>query len=263
MVDVSPYFNNFPKVDYRMNGDGAITENATNIFERFGILRSVLSNATSYVLYEIEDGDTPEILAEKMYNDAGAGWIILYANQIIDPQFDWPLSEVNFRSYIAEKYGSVANAQITIHHYEKVVETIVEDQTYTRRYLIEKERYTENALDVPYTYYTPYSGANTYILTADSGFITADNTAFTTDHSNHYAYNDTSIPEYYSYDAHNVDGKTVYHNTYGNAVTNYDFELNANENKKIIRVIKKQYYGQIMSEFKNMTQSAPPYIRVL
>ena len=263
MVDVSPYFGNFPKVDYKVSNDGKITETATDLFKRYGILREVLSNATSYVLYEVEDGDTPEILAEKMYGDAGAGWIILYANQIIDPQFDWPLSEVNFRKYISEKYGSVANAQITIHHYEKVVETTVDDQVYTRKYLIEKERFTENALDVPYTYYTPYIGPNTYILTADSGFITADNTAFTADHSNHAAYNDTSLPEYFSYDAHNVDGKTVYHNTYGNAITNYDFELNANDNKKIIKVIKKQYYSQIISEFKNMNKSVAPYIRVL
>ena len=159
--------------------------------------------------------------------------------------------------------GSVANAQITIHHYEKVVETTIGDETYTRKYVIEKERFTENALDVPYTYYVPYVGPNNYILTADSGFITADNTAFTTDHSNHAAYNDTSLPEYFSYDAHNVDGKTVYHNTYGNAVTNYDYELNLNDNKKIIKVIKKQYYGQIISEFKNMNKSVAPYIRVL
>lgn len=258
MVDVSPYFNNFPKVDYKVDNS---TETVTNIIKRYGILRDVLSNAGSYVLYEVEDGETPELLAEKMYRDAGAGWIILYANQIIDPQFDWPLSDENFRKYIVNKYGSIANAATSIHHYEKVVETRVGDETYKRTYLIGKERYTEKPLDVPYTYYTPYIGPNNWILTADTNLITTDNVMFTADHSNHYAYNDTSIPEYYSYEAHNVNDTTVYMNTYGNAVTNYDFEVQLNDNRKFIKVIKAQYYGQIMSEFKEITKSTPTYIR--
>jgi len=260
MASLSPYFNNFPKVDYSIDGTGQ-TETVTNIVNRYGILRNVLANAGSYVLYEVEDGETPELLAEKMYRDVGAGWIILYANRILDPQFDWPLSEENFRKYIVEKYGSVANAQISIHHYEKVVETTVGDQTYKRVYLIGKERYTEEALDVPYTYYTPYNGANSWILTADTLILTADNTSFTADHSNHYAYDDTSIPEYYTYEAHNVNDTTVFMNTYGNAISNYDYELQQNDDRKFIKVIKSQYYGQIISEFKSLTKSTPSYIR--
>jgi hypothetical protein len=263
MVDVSPYFNNFPKIDYSIGDNKKITETVTNIFKRFGILRSVLSNASAYVLYEVEDGETPEILAERAYNDAGAGWIILYANQIIDPQFDWPLSDNNFKSYIIEKYGSIANAQNTIHHYEKVVTTTVDDLTYTRTYGIGKERYTEQSLDVPYTYYTPYNGSNNWILTADTNLVTTDNVWFTVDHSNHAAYNDTSLPEYYSYETHSVNDKTVYLNTYGNAVSNYDYELQLNESRKFIKVIKKQYYVQIMAELKKLTKSVPSYVRTL
>ena len=259
MTDFSPYFNNFPKVNYSV--DGVSKETVTNIVNRYGILRSVLANASSYVLYELEDGETPELLAEKMYKDIGAGWIILYANRILDPQFDWPLSDENFRKYIVEKYGSVANAASTIHHYEKVVETTVGDQTYKRVYLIGKDRYTDNSLDVPYTYYTPYNSSNTWILTADTLLLTADNTHFTADHSNHSSYNDTSIPEYYTYEAHNVNDTTVYMNTYGNAITNYDYEVQLNDNRKFIKVIKAQYYSQIVSEFKEITKSTPSYIR--
>lgn len=258
---ITPYFDNFPKVDYNLTNDPNVTESLTNIFTRYGILRSVLSNSVSYVLYEIEDGDTPEIIAEKVYDDPGAGWIILYANQIIDPQFEWPLTDENFKKYIINKYGSVSNATSTIHHYEKVVDTIIGDDTYTRTYLIGKERYTENHLNVPYTYYTPYS--NNYSLTADTLLVTTDNTYFRVDHSNHYSYDDTSIPEYYSYETLNYDGKTVYLNTHGNAITNYDYELRANDDRKIIKVVKKQYYSQIISEFKAMNMGTPSYVRIL
>ncbi|NDB61251.1 hypothetical protein EB001_22850 [bacterium] len=141
----------------------------------------------------------------------------------MDPQFDWPLSDINFKKYIIEKYGSVAAAQTSYHHYEKIVETRVGDQTYTRTYLVNKERLTENALNVPYTYYEPYS--NNYFLTADTTLITADNVYFTVDHSNHFSHDDTSLPEYYSYEAHDVNDTTVFMNTYGKAVTNYDYSL--------------------------------------
>ena len=260
-MTVSPYFDNFPKIPYDINGDGLNTETVTNIFRRMGILRDVLSNASSYVLYEVEENDTPEIIAEKMYNDAGAGWIILYANQIIDPQFDWPMNDEVFRKYIVRKYGSVANAQTTYHHYEKVVETRVGDQVYTRTYEVNKERLTENALDVPYTYYTPYSG--NLVLTVDTNLVTADNVMFTADHSNHYSYDDTSLPEYYSYEAHEVNNKTVYLNTYANAVSNYDYEYNKNDEKRFIKVIKAAYYNQIMSEFKKTIGDTPKYIRTI
>ena len=261
MSDISSYLDSFPRVDYSISEDKNITESVTNIFKRYAMLRDVLSNAGSYVLYEVEDNETPEILAEKVYNDAGAGWMILYANKIVDPQFDWPLSDINFKKYIIEKYGSISNAVTTYHHYEKIVETSVGDQTYTRTYLVNRERLTENKLDVPYTYFQPYS--NNYFLTADTVLITADNVYFTVDHSNHFSYDDTSLPEYYSYEAHNVNDTTVFLNTYGRAVTNYDYEQEMNDNKKYIKVIKAQYYAQIMSEFRTLTQSQPDYLRTL
>lgn len=258
---VSPYFDNFPKIPYDITGDGLNTESVTNIFKRLAILKDVLSNASSYVLYEVEENDTPEIIAEKVYGDAGSGWMILYANQIIDPQFDWPLSDANFKKYIIEKYGSVALAQTSYHHYEKVVETRVGDQTYTRTYLVNKERLTENALDVPYTYYEPFY--DVFSLTCDTAMVTSDNVHFTADHSNHAAYNDTSLPEYYSYEAHDVNENTVFLNTYGRAVSNYDYESELNENKRYIKVIKAEYHTQIMREFRQLTVGTPSFIRTL
>ncbi len=250
-MTISPYFDLFPKIPYDINGEGLTTESVTNIFKRYGILKDVLSNASSYVLYEVDDNDTPEILAERVYNDAGAGWMILYANKIIDPQFDWPMSDEVFKKYLIEKYGSLANAQTTYHHYEKVVETTVGDQTYKRTYLVDKERLTENSLNVPYTYYEPYDGV--FSLTVDTLYVTADNTAFTADHSNHAGFNDTSLPEYYSYEVHDVNDKSVYLNTYGRAVTNYDYEYEQNEARRYIKVIKAEYYSQIMREFRDLS----------
>ena len=108
-----------------------------------------------------------------------------------------------------------------------------------------------------------YTSANSYVLTVDTALITSDNTYFTVDHSNHAAYNDTSLPEYYSYEAHNINNKTVTMNTYGNAVSFYDYEYQLNDSRRFIKVIKAQYYTQIMREFKRLTNGTPSYIRTV
>lgn len=101
----SPFIGKFPKVQYKADntvyGD---KETLTNIFFRVDLVRRTIENASAYYLYLINEGDTPEILADKIYGDPGAFWLILYANDIFDPQFDWPLSEGDFAKYMAEKY---------------------------------------------------------------------------------------------------------------------------------------------------------------
>jgi hypothetical protein len=83
-----------------------------------------------YYKYDIQEGDTPEIIAHKYYGDTYRYWIVLYANQLLDPQWDWPMSSSVFNNYITEKYPSV-NPYATLHHYEKVVTTTDSDSNLT------------------------------------------------------------------------------------------------------------------------------------
>ena len=119
----SAFFDKFPKVKY--NVTNAVVnkryEDVTNVFIRIVYLKDILKNVTSYYVYEVEDGETPEVLAQMIYEDVGAAWMILYANEILDPQFEWPLDYDSFQKYIIDKYGSIENAKTNIHHYEKVV----------------------------------------------------------------------------------------------------------------------------------------------
>lgn len=66
--------------------------------------------------YEIKTNETPEIIADSLYNDLLLHWTILYMNNITNMQTDWPLSDLAFNSYITKKYSDI-NA---IHHYESI-----------------------------------------------------------------------------------------------------------------------------------------------
>jgi hypothetical protein len=59
-----------------------------------------------YYTYDIQEGDTPEIIAHKYYGDSYRYWIVLFANELLDPQWDWPMTYKMFEQYLADKYPS-------------------------------------------------------------------------------------------------------------------------------------------------------------
>jgi len=110
------YFNSLPKIKYVDQNNVATIY--TNLMARASVIPSVLNNALVYYSYDVQDGDTPEIIAYKYYGDVNRFWIVLYCNQLNDPQWDWPLSSNKFQKYILNKYNT-GNLNST-HHYERV-----------------------------------------------------------------------------------------------------------------------------------------------
>jgi hypothetical protein len=154
------YFNTLPKIitsDY--NGSVIIL---TNLLARANIIPEALKSPLLYYTYDIQEGDTPEIVAHKYYGDSYRYWIVLFANQMIDPQWDWPLSGSNFNRYIADKYTSF-NPYSTVHHYEKIVEqTDVSTNTITKNMIVISQT----------SYNSLVSGTSTYILPTGVASVT-------------------------------------------------------------------------------------------
>ena len=114
------YFKALPRIYYTDKNGRTITY--TNLLTRVNIIPSVLNNPMSYYQYDIQEGDTPEIIAYKYYNDIYRYWIVMFSNQLLDPQWDWPMSQSVFNNYLAKKYNF--NTTTTVHHYEKVLTQI-------------------------------------------------------------------------------------------------------------------------------------------
>jgi len=213
------FFDSFPKIRYDINRNRYSNYQViTNILFRYDIIKKVLDEITTYYEYTIRDGDRPEILSERIYGNGEAYWIICYANDIKDPQFDWPMNYDVFNKYLVGKYGSIANAQTTYHHYEKVIQRTeqLSNITTETRFQINYDQLTENNLDVPY---------DTYL----------------------------SLPETQSIETINMNGRTVVEKIFRDAITNYDYEETLNESKRKIKIIRPEYYPQIMREFERIT----------
>jgi hypothetical protein len=113
------YFDTLPKIiEYDNKSIGRIF---TNLLSRASIIPELLKNPALYYSYDIQESDTPEIIAHKYYGDSYRYWMVLLANEILDPQWGWPMNNNVFNDYLISKYGETFNTQSTIHHYEKTI----------------------------------------------------------------------------------------------------------------------------------------------
>lgn len=117
---MSFFFRNFPTVEYDIEHDGG-KATITDFTLRYKILAALKDRAAVYYEYDIQDGERADIIADKYYGNSTYEWLVFLANDIIDPQFDWPLSQRNFESYIKSKYGNTQVAYQQIHHYEWII----------------------------------------------------------------------------------------------------------------------------------------------
>ena len=108
------YFESFPLIPYDSAGNG-ISKDVTNIFRRVAVRAKVKSNTSLFDTYDVRDGETPEMIAHRLYDDATLHWVILLFNEIHDRYHQWPMSTIQFEDYLKDKYGDNINS---VHHYE-------------------------------------------------------------------------------------------------------------------------------------------------
>lgn len=107
---MAKYFNYFPTTVYSANNASNGLEIVTNIIARFGFEKSLKENSAAFYKYDVQDSDTPEIIASKFYDSPERHWIVLSFNEIYDPQWDWPLPQDSLIKYINDKYSANGSA---------------------------------------------------------------------------------------------------------------------------------------------------------
>ena len=294
------FFDKFPLVRYTVD-KGLLNEYDTvrNVLFRIGIIKDVMErNIDAYYYHIVRDSDKPETLAEKVYGDAQAHWLILYANNIYDPYYDWPMDEKSFEKYLIKKYGSIAWAKTNYHHYEKVVtrENPFAQTTMTTRFEVNENvltdgvltlsNYSTNFLVNEIVFVGPSNAANTFsgnvrswsnsngqiVLANTSGKVapiqylngvtsSANGMVYTIDFPSAPmdAYN--TLTDTTDFATYNVAGRTVFETISRNKVSYYDYEEELNESKRLIKIIQPQYYQQILGELNNLTGNRVLYRR--
>ena len=107
------YFENFPLIIYDSVGNGNFKV-VTNLLKRVAVRSKVKTNVAFFDTYDVKEGETPEIIADKLYDDPELHWVILLLNDITDRYHQWPKNTNQFLAYVNDKYSNVD----ATHHYE-------------------------------------------------------------------------------------------------------------------------------------------------
>jgi len=213
----------FPTTYYTNSDDSTALDTVTNIIARFAFEDTLKENTSIFYPYEIQDGDTPEMIANKFYGSPEKHWIVLLFNNIIDPQYDWPLDQRTLIKHINDKYsanGAVHSPYLSgiqwsqdagnVKAYYKTVTRLSSKPT--KNQIVEKieiDANTHTNLPVTTTTYTLQDGSRTT--------------------------------------------ETISKTTQ----TYYDYEVELNDTRRRIRLLKSEYVSEsgLINEFKKVINS--------
>lgn len=116
------FFEKFPLLAYTLD-NGKTIQAIPDILRRAVLSDELKNNSAYFEQYDIKDGETPEIVADYWYGNSNMHWLILLANDIIDPRFDWPMSYNNLVEFVKGKYGE--QDLYSIHHYVNARDYVV------------------------------------------------------------------------------------------------------------------------------------------
>ena len=201
---MSSYFRNIPNFEYvnRLPDSHSSSEyiEVKNLFKRGKIRNDIFKDVTYFTKYSIQGDDRPDNVAFSLYQDSGLDWVVLLANNIINIQDEWPLTQESFENYLLNKYGNEQSIH-GIHHYESkeiknsIGSIILKEGLHVPQY------FTLKFLDANLGTYTEVGGAGDLITTE---------------------------------------------------VTNYDYEVNLQNEKRNIYALKQNYLNIILTDMDRM-----------
>jgi len=184
----------------------------TNVITRVKFLDSIKNIISSYFLYDIGNEDTPETLAYKFYGSSEKHWIILLLNEVVDPQFDWYKNYEFLNRYIDKKYETLGGLAYA--------------RSNIYQYLIDETRTVSGFGEEP----------TQIIETRETDRISWEATPTSSEtismtNSNNYTLSIQVTKRTKSY---------------------YEYEIEENEKKRSIKVLKKEYIGPVENELKSL-----------
>lgn len=108
---MSEFFSFFPNTVYA----NAVCKDITR---RIGLRSAVKVDARAYLPYVVRAGERIDQVAQHYYGSPDDTWMVLLSANVVDPYYDWYMEDGAFHNHIRKKYGSVANAQSYIRHWE-------------------------------------------------------------------------------------------------------------------------------------------------
>jgi len=266
------YFDDFNKLAYDfktgLNNSRELVV-VKDITQNIRFRKEFLNSLLLYNAYTVIDGETPEIISEKLYGSPLYHWIIMLVNDRYDYINDFPLDGNKLSAMIKSKYG---DRDLDVHHFVnlngKTVPgyQIMSIPNFTFTEIVDDEE------QIVYIYDRMTTGMflKTQIVingVSDSytGIIESIDSASKKVNvllmAGAFSVSDViNIVQYIQNSSGDLVEEIVASFTLSEVdypynvlpVTNNEYEFSINEAKRNLRVIPKAYLDQIMTEFSNV-----------
>ena len=105
------YFDKFPQITYS-------NTTVVDLTVRTAMLNKLVSNPYVFYPYEIDSNERADQFSARYYDDQFKSWIVYLSNKILDPYYEWYMSQDEFVNFITKKYGSYYDAETKIKYYQ-------------------------------------------------------------------------------------------------------------------------------------------------
>ena len=238
------YFKEFPRFLYDFKyGNETKTSVVVDVTRNVRFRKEIFANVAFYDEYDVIDGETPEIIAEKLYGNPEYHWILMIANGKYDYLTDWVKPEQACRRACLEEYNAEFTATSWAYSGTTITVTkashgLLVSPTTTVR--IEGATATTNAPNGTFTITAVTANTFSFVV-ASAPTGTAGGTVKVT----------PSGVENYIHHYENARGFVVNSNAPGAvSITNLIDSQRKNEAKRRIKIISPQLVNTILKNFK-------------
>jgi hypothetical protein len=231
-------FKNFPEIQYTLSTGKIVT--IKDFFRKSTIEQESVNSVISYTFYEIQDGERPDVVADRLYGDSDLHWTFFLVNEM-DNYYQWYKDQTTFENNMKEMYPeywltSTNSTDIVSSTGKWLLGEIIE--TGTQKGNVISVQPTFNRIGVAGGTWN----ANDVVTGKVSGkSFTVSSVQNGSDGVDHY-----------------VNSEGFKRNTFSTGfspVTYYTHDYEMNEKARKIKVIRPEYIRRVVSEFEKVMAS--------
>ena len=189
-----------------------------NLFRRSKLYDFLKENVSVFNKFVIGDGDRPDTIASKLYGDSRLDYVVILMAGITNINHQWPLQDYQVYDFALSKYGSEIKMN-EVHHYETYeIKDSQGRQILPPNLIVDQDfKIDGSALRFPTNRFTLISQAGNNQL----------------DDKNEY---------------------TVATDNIAKPVTNFEYEIEENEKKRNIDILREGYLQTFVNDLKDVVR---------
>lgn len=228
-------FKNFPEIQYTLSTGKIVT--IKDFFRKSMVEQDSVNSVISYTYYEIQDGERPDVVADRLYGDSDLHWTFFLVNDM-DNYYQWYKDQTTFENHLKSMYPE----------YWLIASNSSDIVSSTNKFLlgeiIESSLEKGNVISVQPTFNRigvvgGTWNANDVVTGKVSGkSFTVSSVVLGPDGIDHY-----------------VNSEGLKRNTPATGFTSvsyYKHDLDINEKRRKIKVIRPEYIKRVVSEFEKV-----------